>query len=142
LATVALDTTSRFDPDLAAQERLKKRFDERSFGPGPSPSVRNILRQTMPCDAIVLVATCGDGSLLELDGRTGLHFPQDSSGAHVETATRSDSELVGQLEDLRRSGAEFLIIPEGNGDSLNTRPAFVEYLRHSFTKIAADNGSV
>ena len=96
----------------------------------------------MPRDAIVLVATCGDGSLLELDGRTGLHFPQDSSGAHVQTEMLSDAQLVQLLEDLRGSGAEFLVIPAEKGDPLSTRAAFVEYLRQSFTHVASETGIV
>ena len=142
LAAAALDTTARFDPDFAAEERLEYRLAERSFGPGLSPSVRHILRQSMPRDAIVVVATGGDVSLLELEGRTGLHFPQDSSGAHVQTETLSDSQLVQSVEDLRGKGAEFLVIPGGQGNLLNTRTGFVEYLRQSFRQIAAEKGVV
>jgi len=142
LAAAALDTTVRFEPDAAARERLENRLAERSFGPGLSPSERNVMRQSMPRDAIVLVATGGDGSLLELEGRIGLHFPQDSSGAHIRAETLADSELVKLLEDLRGSGAEFLMIPLTKGDSLHTRTEFVEYLRERFTQIATETGIV
>jgi SAM-dependent methyltransferase len=140
LAAKLLDPTVRFEPDGRELARLENRLQERSFGPGPSPAQRDLLRQSIPRDAIVLVASGGDKALLRLGGPIGWHFPQNGWGAPVAAKTLSDDELIQDLERLRAIGAQFLFVPTGAGDVLAARVGVTDYLERWYSRIAVKEG--
>jgi hypothetical protein len=57
------------------------------------------------------VVSKGDPLLLELDGRTGVHFPADSEGRYAGFYPRTSEEAIAQVEAARASGAEFFCLP-------------------------------
>jgi hypothetical protein len=73
--------------------------------------IRQVVEQAVPMGATVAVISKGDGALLRLVGRTGWHFPQTDRGAYAGRHPADSAEAIGQLEALRRRGAEFLVIP-------------------------------
>jgi len=140
LAGLALDLTTSFVPDEAERARLERRFQDRSFGPGLSLTQKNLMRHSMPRDALVLVASGGDQAFLKLEGRTGWHFPQGNGGSPVPIASLSDEQLLAQLERHRAAGAQFLLVPAGVGDSLAARKSVMDYLSKWYPRVAHENG--
>jgi GT2 family glycosyltransferase len=81
-----------------AYERLRRQFPV---------TVRNII----PAGARILVVTRGDGVLLKLPGYDGWHFPRADDGTYAGHHPADDDEAIDHLEQLRRDGAGFLVIP-------------------------------
>jgi hypothetical protein len=66
----------------------------------------------LPPDATVVVVSKGDPELLKLGRRRrGLHFPQTPDGVYAGHYPRDAAAAVRHLEELRRKGAEYLILP-------------------------------
>jgi acyl carrier protein len=73
--------------------------------------MRSLVAETVPDDAVVLVASHGDDALLALDGRTGWHFPRDEKGGYGYKPA-DGAEAIRQLETLRSLGATHIVFPE------------------------------
>jgi GT2 family glycosyltransferase len=82
--------------------------------------LREAVKAAVPAGATVLVISRGDDTLLELNGRRALHFPQDESGGWAGHHPADSEEAIGHLEALRRGGAEYLVVP----------PTYRWWLRH------------
>jgi hypothetical protein len=65
----------------------------------------------VPPGSSLLVVSKGDASLLEMPGRTALHFPQDGSGGYAGHHPRDGVSATAELEQRRRAGAEYLVLP-------------------------------
>jgi hypothetical protein len=74
--------------------------------------IRPVIEATVPPGATVLVVSRGDESLLELEGRHALHFPQEADGAYAGHHPADSAEAIVQLERLRKLGAGYLAVPE------------------------------
>jgi hypothetical protein len=73
--------------------------------------VQTAVLTNVPAGSAVLVAAKGDAVLLELPGLQADHFPQSSSGGYAGHHPRDGATVIGELEELRRRGAEYLVIP-------------------------------
>jgi hypothetical protein len=73
--------------------------------------VRALVRTLVPADAVVAVASRGDESLVDLDARTGWHFPRSEDGRWAGHYPRDGRDAVVHLEDLRRAGLQYLVFP-------------------------------
>ena len=73
--------------------------------------IRDVVRETLPEDAVVSVVSKGDGELLRLHGRPTRHFPSDADGRYTGYHPKNDTVAVLQLEGQRASGSQFLLIP-------------------------------
>lgn len=65
----------------------------------------------VPPGSSLLLVSKGDASLLEQPGRTALHFPQDGSGGYAGHHPRDGAAATAELEQRRRAGAEYLVLP-------------------------------
>lgn len=65
----------------------------------------------VPAGASVLVVSKGDAALVELPNLRAAHFPQSESGGYAGHHPRDGSVIIGELDELRRRGAEYLVIP-------------------------------
>jgi hypothetical protein len=73
--------------------------------------VQDTVAQHVPPGASVLVASKGDAALVELPGLAAAHFPQDSSGGYAGYHPHDSAAATTELEELRRRGAEYLVLP-------------------------------
>jgi hypothetical protein len=73
--------------------------------------VRELVESVTPSGSTVLVATRGDPELLDLDGRTGWHFPRDESGAFAGYYPSDTAAVVEHVDELRAGGADYLVFP-------------------------------
>jgi hypothetical protein len=73
--------------------------------------VQAAVAANVPAGAAVLVVSKGDAALVDLPGHDAGHFPQSESGGYAGHHPRDAAAAVAELEDLRRRGAEYLVIP-------------------------------
>lgn len=104
----------------ANQRRFAEKWEREwePYGRRPNPryerdagKLREAVAGAVPAGSKVLVVSRGDDSLLELEGRDGLHFPQDGDGGWAGHHPADSAEAVAHLERLRERGAEYLAIP-------------------------------
>ncbi|HEX6190507.1 MAG TPA: glycosyltransferase [Pyrinomonadaceae bacterium] len=73
--------------------------------------IRQIVRETLPAHAIVLVVNKGDSDLLKLGGRITWHFPRNEDGAYAGHHPADSGAAIEHLEQLREAGADYLVLP-------------------------------
>ena len=74
--------------------------------------VRQLVHDTIPPGATVLVLSKGDDELLRFTDRRGWHFPQSDDGGYAGHYPADSDACIAELERLRQRGADFLVIPE------------------------------
>ncbi len=97
--------------------------------------IRACASQWIPPGATVLVISKGDGSLLELPGRTGWHFPQADRGTYAGHHPAGSAEAIAHLEALRRRGGRFLLIPATASWWLDHYRGFRRHLEARYARI-------
>jgi hypothetical protein len=65
----------------------------------------------VPPGSSVLVISKGDVALVSMPGLSAAHFPQDGAGEYAGHHPLDSAAATTSLEDLRRHGAEYLVIP-------------------------------
>lgn len=73
--------------------------------------VQAAVAEHVPPGSSVLVVSKGDAALVELPGVSAAHFPQDSGGGYAGHHPYDSATATAQLEELRRRGAEYLVMP-------------------------------
>lgn len=73
--------------------------------------VQAAVAEHVPPGASVLVVSKGDAALVELPGLSAAHFPQDGSGGYAGHHPHDSAVATAELEQLRRQGAEYLVLP-------------------------------
>lgn len=138
LSDAELDARIR---DIEARVRsLHRDLDAGTRGKGftPAPGLayrglvdrtRDLVEETVPAGATVLVITRGDDRLLELTDRRGWHYPRAEDGAYAGHYPANGHAAVTHLEDLRQRGATFLVIPEPSAWWLGEYPELAQRLR-------------
>jgi len=84
--------------------------------------------EVTPPQAVVAVVSKGDPKLVELEGRSGLHFPSDAEGRYAGFHPRTSEEAIAQLDTARAAGAEYLCIPASAFWWLEHYQAFANWL--------------
>jgi hypothetical protein len=75
--------------------------------------IQEVAKAVLPRKATVAVVSKGDEELLKLGGeRRGWHFPQNDDGVYAGYYPADSSAAISHLEELRSSGADFLLFPE------------------------------
>jgi hypothetical protein len=105
-------------------------------------SLRRTLTTTLPGGATVIVVSKGDDELLELDGRTGLHFPQTEDGCYAGFYPADSSEAIAQLESLRDRGGSHFVLPRTGFWWLDHYDGLREHLETRYTRVHRDAACV
>lgn len=100
--------------------------------------VRCAVAETVPANASVLVVSRGDRDLLRLEGREAGHFPQAEDGRYLGHHPRDSEDAVTMLEDLRRAGAEYLVVPATAFWWLEHYGGFAAHLRKRYAETEHD----
>jgi hypothetical protein len=91
-------------------------------------SVQSAVSAALPPGACALVLSKGDAALLEIPGILAAHFPQDAAGGYAGHHPRDGATATAELEELRRRGAQYLVIPATARWWLEHYGAFAEHL--------------
>ncbi len=73
--------------------------------------IRATVAASVPPGSSLLVVSKGDAALLDVPGANALHFPQDGSGGYAGHHPLNSATATAELEEMRRRGAEYLVIP-------------------------------
>jgi GT2 family glycosyltransferase len=91
----------------------------RPYGRGPDKGyaavmdgLRRAVDEHVPAAATVLVVSRGDDALLRLGGRPAWHFPRGDDDGWAGHYPADGAEAVRHLEELRRRGGQFLVVPQ------------------------------
>lgn len=97
--------------------------------------IREAARAALPPGANVLVVSKGDPALLELSGARAQHFPQGLRGEWAGYHPASSSDALLHLEELRKRGAEYLVLPRTAYWWLSHYGALAEYLEEHCSRV-------
>ena len=99
--------------------------------------IREIVRDTLPRNATVIVASEGDSELLDLYRRQSWHFPRTEDGAYTGYYPPNDAAAVIQLEALRAKGGEYLLFPAPALRWLEHRVKFKQHLERHYRVVVS-----
>jgi GT2 family glycosyltransferase len=91
--------------------------------------VRVAVERHVPSGKRVLVVSRGDRDLVSLEGVEGAHFPQGPEGRYLGHHPHDSGDALAHLEELRRRGADYLVIPATSSWWLDHYEDFGEHLR-------------
>jgi hypothetical protein len=129
----------------------KERFEEKwgrpwkPYSRGEKPEyermtrrIREIVAETLPPEAVVLVVSRGDDALLELESREALHFPPSEEGGWAGHHPATSEDAVSQLEAMREKGGQFLVLPRTGLWWLDHYSEFGEHLERNYPVLVHD----
>ena len=100
---------------IGQRHRLEEfRHDVRALVSGYRGLVRDIqhiVSRVVPPDGVVMVVSKGDGSLLQLGGRTGCHFPETDAGVYAGYHPPDSTAAIGALDAAIARGRQYLLFP-------------------------------
>jgi glutamate-1-semialdehyde 2,1-aminomutase len=99
--------------------------------------IRQAVRSALPEDAIVRVVTNGDQELLYLDDRETRPFPARSDGGYAGPI--DDAWAVEHLEDVRESGAQYLLVPSTALSWFDSYPRLAGHLESTYPVLLEDH---
>ena len=118
----------------------------RPFAPGDRLAYLDLKRRiapvveaTVPPGATMVVVSRGDDSLLELEGRTGWHFPREEDGAYAGRHPADSREAIEHLEHLRERGAGYLVIPANEAWWLEHYGDFGRHLADRYVRLTHED---
>jgi hypothetical protein len=100
--------------------------------------IRELVAQTLPPEATVLVVSRGDDALLELESRQARHFPSTEEGHWVGHHPATGADAIAALEAMRAAGGEFLVLPRTGLWWLEHYSEFSEHLERNYTVLVRD----
>ena len=74
-------------------------------------AIKTVAATLQPADAPIAVISKGDRSLVDLGSHPGWHLPQTREGLYAGYHPKDSTSAIAHLDDLRVSGAAYLIVP-------------------------------
>ena len=102
--------------------------------------IQDMVEQSVPPGATVLVISRGDDEALALGSRTAWHFPQEQDGTYAGSYPADSEAAVAQLESLRRQGAQYLLVPSTSAWWLDHYEGFAQHLQDRYRRLAEREG--
>lgn len=91
--------------------------------------IQKVAGQVLPETAVAVVISKGDEELLRLGaGRRAWHFPCNEQGQFTGSYPGDSAEAVKHLEEMRKRGAQYLIVPDASRWWLSHYAAFADHL--------------
>jgi GT2 family glycosyltransferase len=100
--------------------------------------IREIVAETLPPEAVVVVVSRGDEALLQLAPRHALHFPPSEEGGWAGYHPATSEDAVLQLEAMRAAGGQFLLLPSSGLWWLDHYSSFGEHLEANYPVVVRD----
>lgn len=73
--------------------------------------IQKVVARTIPAGATVAVVSRGDQEIVDLEGRTGWHFPRQDDGEYAGYHPADSADAIKHLEKVRTDGADYLLLP-------------------------------
>ena len=91
------------------------------------------VRAAVPLSSVALVVSGGDEVLLHQGSLATWHFPRGPKGEHKSSIT-DDAQAIAHLEELRGSGASYIVIPREALPWLSKLKQFKSYLNNFYPR--------
>lgn len=101
--------------------------------------IRDRVRQCLPRNAIVLVASKGDPEAVRLSGRIGWHFPRNPEGQYAGYYPANGSAAIAHLEAWRAEGAQYLLFPSSAFWWFDHYPLFTQHLERCYRQVLEES---
>jgi hypothetical protein len=133
----------------ANQRRYEEKWGEpwKPYGRRPSsryaelvPRLKRMMERHVPPRSTVLVVSRGDDDLLRLSGVTAWHFPRLPDGTYAGCYPDDSAAAVEQLEESRKAGAQYLLLPETAAWWLDYYAGFARHLAEQCRVVARRDG--
>lgn len=130
------DIWEAIDDLHTALQRRDARAGEAAPGGRPGPAeyrtlrrrLRRMVESEVPAGAQVAVVSRGDPELLDLPGRTGVHYPLAPEGHYLGFYPPDGTPAIAHLEWVRARGVEYLLLPATAGWWLGSFPLLAAHL--------------
>jgi len=132
-------------------DRNKRRFEEKWGEPWqpyerrPNPAyqrltqrIREIVADTLPAGATVLVVSKGDEELLRIEGHDARHFPAAADGSWAGHHPSDSEEAVAALEAMRAAGGQFIVFPRTGMWWLDHYRGLAEHLEQRYEAVVRE----
>jgi GT2 family glycosyltransferase len=132
-------------------EANKRRFEEkwgepwRPYERRPDPAyqrltqrIREIVADTVPPGATVLMVSKGDDELLRLEGHSARHFPAAQDGTWAGHHPSDSAAAVAALEGMRAAGGQFIVFPHTGMWWLEHYPGLTEHLEQRYETVVRE----
>jgi Glycosyl transferase family 2 len=104
--------------------------------------IRAAVRKYVPDGSTVAVASGGDAAFLELDDRPAVHFPAAADATYAGDPPLQIEAAIESLEDVRRLGASFLLVPRTAFSWLGECAGFAGYLSERYPALVHDENCI
>jgi hypothetical protein len=101
--------------------------------------LRDMVHTHVPPGAAVVVASKGDPALVELEGRTGRHFPEAEDGGWAGHHPADGPDAIDRLERTAARGDRFVLIPGPQAWWLDSYDGLREHLDRRYRTVVADD---
>lgn len=116
----------------------RARWDDAGYG-ALRHRLRELVEETVPFGATVLVVSRGDDELLATEtGGEARHFPCTRDGAYLGHHPADGSAAIELLEEQRKRGAEFLVFPTTSLWWLEHYGELTRHLEERYRRVAED----
>jgi SAM-dependent methyltransferase len=99
---------------------------------------RGLVRAAVPAGETVAVVSRGDEALVALPGRVSWHCPRTAEGLYAGHHPADGAEAVARLEELRRAGAAYLLLPATAAWWLDHYPELARHLAQRYRRVCHD----
>ncbi len=100
--------------------------------------IRHRVDASLPEGATVAVVSRGDYRLMHLGGRQAWHFPRADNGLYAGYHPRTSDDAISHLEELRASGADYLLFPATSAWWLDYYDDFHRHLDGRYARLVDD----
>jgi hypothetical protein len=137
----AIDSLEAMERELSALDARRDGLAKHVRAAQVTGRTREDIHRLLPSGATVLVVSRGDDRLVNLDDRSGWHFPQAGGGVYAGHHPADSASAIEHLEQLRQRGAEHLVIPATSGWWLEHYADFARHLDDRYEVVASDPDS-
>ena len=103
--------------------------------------VREAIDRTVPAGSVALVVNKGDPAFIDVPRRTCRHFPADEHGNYSGHYPADGPAAVAGIQQARKSGGEFLVIPQSSQWWLDFYPELRTHLESAAYLAFSDSTS-
>jgi hypothetical protein len=100
--------------------------------------IRQVVCDQVSAGSIVAVVSRGDDELLAFDRRRGWHFPRTNKGVYAGHHPADSAAAIAHIEELRKRGAMYLLIPRSGFWWLEHYTEFRDYLESRCRRVWRD----
>ena len=100
--------------------------------------IRQLVGRQVPSGSIVAVISRGDDELLAFERRRGWHFPRTDKGVYAGHHPVDSAAAIAHIEELRKRGAQYLLIPRTGFWWLDHYTEFRSYLEYRCRRVWHD----